>query len=586
MAQCTVTGAFDFNVEEAKQYATRGTSEGDFAAAAMYYSAAMVGTCLTPPQNPKALLALSVQSRKAYAEKVQVTAECPPCPECPVAPGAPGARVGAGGRPLPPSQWQDRLPATLQVDPEKGDNPEIKPLDPAKLGITMEMVAGNERAKRLLEEILINPFNYPQQYPDGITIDGLMLYGAAGTGKTTITSAAAKSIVGYRTPQEVKALNDHPEIQGFADRYFPDGKVPKVLFFPASVSDITSMYVGEASRKIRRFFQMARAAQPAVVFFDEGETYLDPANQHNSGTITTFKQEIGGIEAKKEIKDMVVVILATNYPMKVEAAIRSRLGPGAIEIALPDFVARAKIAEINFKKGKWTQAQERARQAQTATELLMQAPDPIVLFQKDMENYIACKTEPPSPDRPGNAPWSGRDIESLVKTAFLANRSRVLGGYAQACTTNCTYYKGKSFQSAYQEVGLADINTVLGTSYTSISQVTDADRTTLQGKGIVKTSSLSSEDKMRVLMSPLDINDLTEAFERVGSTVDTAAVRDQMEYNQELGKVVTEQGWFQKHYQKPEKPVPVLLGENTTVPFPDNKPANVDCGALQSRLES
>ena len=651
--QCTLQGAFQFNVQGAKNYASRGTAEGDFAAAAMYYAAAMDAACLR--QDHKGLLSLSRNSRAAYAKKVAVvTPAAAPVVEMSIkaaeeaafeasgedqtsmaqaignaassalgktgdaaknaskaairaaaqallsgkspaeaARAAAAAAVGsvtgpaegmsATGKVLAPGQWEDKLPATLQVDPEKGDNPAIKPLNPAKLGVTMEMVAGNARAKRLLREILINPFNFPQQYPDGIMIDGIMLYGVAGTGKTTITSAAAKSIVGYRTAEEVKALNENPEIAGFADHYFPDGKVPKVLFFPASVSDITSMYVGEPARKIRRFFQMARAAQPAVVFFDEGEEYLDPGNQHNSSTITTFKQEIGGIESKKIVRDSVVVILATNYPMRVEAAIRSRLGPGAIEISLPDFAARAKIAEINFKKGGWKTEQAAARQKMAGSELLAVAPTPLVQFPEDMASYIACQTLPPDAASKGRAPWSGRDIESLVKTAYLANRSRVLGGFVQECTSNCIYYKGKTFGKAYQEVDLKAVNAALGKAYTSIDQVPGTDRSALAAKGIVAIDTLDQQNQFRVLASPLGLEDIQEAFRRMNSTVDKGAIRDQFQYNQELGEVVAQQGFWQLLYQDPEKPTPLLLGKNTTVPDPDGAPSN--CAEIITRLE-
>lgn len=580
MDECTIREAFRFNVNKAKEQSSKGTADGDFASAALYYSAAMDAACLK--QDHKPFVTLSKQSRQAYDAKAGTV--YPPCPEVAAVPGAPA--VGPTGKPIPAGQVPDRLPATLQVDPEKGDNPEIKPLIPSQLGVTMDMVAGNTRAKRLLREILINPFNFPQQYPDGILIDGMLLYGVAGTGKTTITSAAAKSIEGKRTPAEVQALRNKTEIPGFVDKYFPSGEVPKVLFFPASVSDITSMYVGEPARKIKRFFQMARAAQPAVIFFDEGETYLDPANQHNSGTITTFKQELGGIESKKEIKDVVVVILATNYPMKVESAIRSRLGPGAIEIALPDFPARAKIAEINFKKGAWKATQAAARQKLAGAELLADPPTPLVEFPEDMANYIACRTLPPNQSNAGRAPWSGRDVESLVKTAYLANRSRVLGGFVKECTSDCKYYPGKSFSKAFQEVGMGQINTALGSVYTTEDQITAANRTTLTSQGIVAVESLTTEDRFRVLISPLGRLDIDEAFERVGSTVDKGAIRDQLEYNQELGEVVTTQGFWQKLYQNPEKPVPVLLGTNTTVPIDDNQPVGVDCATTMARLKT
>ena len=162
MAQCTVTGAFDFNVNQAKQYATQGTADGDFAAAAMYYSAAMNATCMTPPRDPKALIALSVQSRKAYAQKVQVTAECP---ECPTAPSAPRAAGGA-----PPGE-EDQCPT------------DFKPFDASK-ALTFAQIIGLESVKERAQEDVVTPMKFPViAREQKLQAPNVLLYGLGGTGK-------------------------------------------------------------------------------------------------------------------------------------------------------------------------------------------------------------------------------------------------------------------------------------------------------------------------------------------------------------------------------------------------------------------
>lgn len=565
---CNPAEAFRYYVRKAQEFEKLGTAEGDFAAAALYYSAAVGANCLG--NDPRPLIERSKRSRIAYKDRFATAATS--------VPAAPGTT------PRTPERVPDRLPATLQADPQRSENPEIRPLIPESIGIDMDRVAGNETAKRVLRQVLINPFNFPQLYPDGILIDGIMMYGVAGTGKTTLAAAAAKSIQGFRTEQEVQALRNNPKIPGFVERYFPDSRVPRVLFYSATVPDITSMYVGEPARKMKRFFQMARETQPSVVFFDEGETYLDPSDEHNSGTIATFKQETGGVASKGLLHDMVVVIVATNYPMRVEAAIRSRLAPGALEVRCPDFKARAKIAALNFERGAWKAGQAEQRQKRFGVQFNATTPDPLVQYPEDMANLVACLTQPPDEANPERIPWSGRDIESLVKTAYLANRTRVIGGFVQRCRTNCLGYPRRTFANAYQEVGIREINQALGTQYRQVGELSDSDRRTLKTKDIVSTDSLTDEERLHVLATPLTVLDLRMALQRTGPSVDKGAVRAQMQFNEELGHVVAEQGFWQKLYQDPTKPRRLLLGKNTTIPDPDGKPVDPYCAELVRRL--
>lgn len=560
MSQCTLEGAYQFNVTRAEQEKNRDTAEGDFSAAAMYYSAAMMANCARqPPERVVELIRASRDAQQSYRSRVG-TATAPAA--CPVAPGAVAGAVAEGGSPV---GLPDRLPATLQA-PKDGDNPEIAPVIPKKIAVTLSDIAGNEDAKRIIRGVLINPFNFPQQYPSNILTDGIMFYGVAGTGKTTMAAAAAKAIVGYRTPQEVRQLRDNPRIPGFVDKYFPDGQVPRVLFFSASVSDIVSKFVGEPARKITRFFQMARETQPSILFFDEGEQYLDPGDTNNAMTIGAFKQELGGLRSKGEVRDFAIVILATNYPMRVEHSIRSRLKGGSVELSLPDFQARKQIATFNFNKGQWSTAQTQRVSPYAVS------PEPLVAQPEEMAAYIACHTRPPDEQNPNRNPWSGRDIETLVKTAYMANRNRVLNGFVRKCSP-CTYYPNLSLPegaSAYQEVTLDQVNETLKAQYdpNNPNQLRD-----LTAQEIVRVSSLSHQEQLSVLASPLTLEDFTTAFEQSGSSVDRGSIRDQMEYNQELGKVENPQGFWQRLYQGPVAE-PKLLGINTTVPVHDG----AECG--------
>ena len=115
-------------------------------------------------------------------------------------------------------------------------------------------------------------------------------------------------------------------------------------FIGVTLADVKAGYVGQSGQKVREIFERARASAPSIVFFDELDNIVPVATAQRGDTFTAeivsqMLQEMDGIKAQA---GHVFVVAATNYPERIEPAIRSRLVE-TIEIPMPDEVARAGI---------------------------------------------------------------------------------------------------------------------------------------------------------------------------------------------------------------------------------------------------
>ncbi|HEX5672380.1 MAG TPA: AAA family ATPase, partial [Acidimicrobiia bacterium] len=102
-----------------------------------------------------------------------------------------------------------------------------------------ERVANLDEVKQRLIESVVWPVTDPERFKD-MGIDpprGILLYGPPGTGKTFVIRALA---------HEAGAA-----------------------FFPVKGAELLDKYVGESERGVREIFARARAAAPAIIFFDE-----------------------------------------------------------------------------------------------------------------------------------------------------------------------------------------------------------------------------------------------------------------------------------------------------------------------------
>jgi transitional endoplasmic reticulum ATPase len=188
--------------------------------------------------------------------------------------------------------------------------------------VRWDEVGGLEEAK----QAMIESVEWPLKYAEAFTAvgvrppKGILLYGLPGTGKTLLVRALATEA--------------------------------RVNFISIKGPELISKWVGESERAVREVFRKARAAAPAIVFFDEIDSVVPARGSGSESHVTErmvsqFLTELDGLE---ELKD-VVVVAATNRPDLVD---RSLLRPGRFDrliyIPMPDRNSRKKIIDIQLSR--------------------------------------------------------------------------------------------------------------------------------------------------------------------------------------------------------------------------------------------
>jgi SpoVK/Ycf46/Vps4 family AAA+-type ATPase len=140
---------------------------------------------------------------------------------------------------------------------------------------------------------------------------GILLHGPPGCAKTLMARAAAGAI--------------------------------GVSFLSLSPADVfASSYVGEAEAVVRRAFSLARSASPCILFFDEidaiaGSLSTAPSREgtlnrasysSEARVLSTFLNEMDGVDTNNETQSGVLVLGATNRPWTLDAAL---LRPGRFD---------------------------------------------------------------------------------------------------------------------------------------------------------------------------------------------------------------------------------------------------------------
>lgn len=198
--------------------------------------------------------------------------------------------------------------------------------------VFFDNIVGQTEAKEALLRLFILPLAFPNLYPK--RAQGVLLYGVSGTGKTSLAKAAAS------------------ELQIF------DNDI-NVLFFAPTPDKLKGKFVGETEKNIAAFFdcasQQAKQCQQqsdgkkkviSIIFFDELDSIASERGGSGSdgqiaaSSVNILLQKMQGISTQ----DNVVVIGATNFPERIDAAVLRRFD-SRIQISLPTESDKVRIVE-------------------------------------------------------------------------------------------------------------------------------------------------------------------------------------------------------------------------------------------------
>ncbi|KAE9420425.1 hypothetical protein Angca_005796, partial [Angiostrongylus cantonensis] len=223
-----------------------------------------------------------------------------------------------------------RIPSRQQllngVDAKFGERLLDEMLD--RTGVKLSDVVGCEAAKEALEEAVILPAMNPVLF-SGLRqpVKGILLFGPPGNGKTLLAKAVASE--------------------------------SNQVFFNISAASLTSKWVGDSEKTIRSLFQIAKNAQPAIIFIgkfghfleNEIDSILCDRSEKDTEVSrrmkTEFLLQFDGATSSPD--DRVLVIGATNRPYELDDAVLRRF-PKRIHLGLPDGESRFTLLKAILDK--------------------------------------------------------------------------------------------------------------------------------------------------------------------------------------------------------------------------------------------
>ncbi|KAI0027897.1 hypothetical protein K488DRAFT_60169 [Vararia minispora EC-137] len=197
-------------------------------------------------------------------------------------------------------------------------------VDPVSMTTTFDDVHLPSETIDAVRTLASLPLLHPDAFKQGIlkqySMNGLLLFGPPGVGKTHVIRALAKEC-------GARMLAVQP-------------------------SHIIHMYIGEGEKHVRAVFSLARRLSPCVMFIDEldamfPERAADPSSASKAyrAIVTEFLQEMDGLLSKE---DNVIVVGATNRPFDLDDAVLRRL-PLRVMVELPDESQRETILRIHLR---------------------------------------------------------------------------------------------------------------------------------------------------------------------------------------------------------------------------------------------
>jgi transitional endoplasmic reticulum ATPase len=227
----------------------------------------------------------------------------------------------AGGRREDPSSGNNEREDTPQQTHDEDEEVDADEYlqDPPEMDF--DDVGGMSELKQTLTDKVIDPLERPELYEEydlGV-VNGILLHGPPGTGKTYITEALAGKL-GYN-------------------------------FIDVTPSDLTSSLVGQAADNVADLFEVARDNQPCLVFIDEIDAVASARSGGAQKTQSERQMVNQLLEELTEIQsEDVVVVGATNLLEEVDDAIkRSGRFDERIEVPPPDATAREAILRVHLR---------------------------------------------------------------------------------------------------------------------------------------------------------------------------------------------------------------------------------------------
>ncbi|CAJ1426366.1 unnamed protein product [Effrenium voratum] len=203
-------------------------------------------------------------------------------------------------------------------------------------------IGGLQSAKQDLMDMLTMPTRYAVLLDRAPvrTRKGLMLVGPPGCGKTMLIQAAA---------HETKGLLRFLSVKG-----------PELL----------SKYIGESEAGVRKVFERAAAAAPAVIFFDEIEALTPKRGADSTGVTDRVVNQMLCYLDGVEDRGRVFVVAATGRPDMVDPAL---MRPGRFDkicyCGLPSEAEKLDICQVLARKNKLTDGAPASAEADLNVQL-------------------------------------------------------------------------------------------------------------------------------------------------------------------------------------------------------------------------